>query len=223
MQTTKITWTEKTWNPITGCKHGCYYCYAKQICNRFKTSFEPAFHPERLQQPLKTKGSKMIFVCSMADLFGHWVPDFWIESVLSIVKQSSHTFQFLTKNPKRLKYFNPWPDNAWVGASAVHQVMLDDAIKHLALVKATVRFLSCEPMLEPMQLSKNNNINWLIIGACTGNKPFMPPREWVLNLTNNAKEQNIPTLYKDNLKWSDPLIEYPTQELSRCTEQIALL
>ena len=81
MQKTKIEWCDMTWNPVTGCKLGCPYCYAAKLARRFGKSFEPEFHSERLAQPAQIKKPQNIFVCSMADLFGEWVPDEWIKAV----------------------------------------------------------------------------------------------------------------------------------------------
>ena len=133
-----IGWTNWTWNPISGCKNGCKYCYARKIATRFtpknrlgddctqpgnglheiryksqpfKYGFEPTLHSYRLYEPLIMKEPSKIFVCSMADLFGEWVPDEWIHKVLKIVKQCpQHVFQFLTKNSSRYKNFD-FPKN----------------------------------------------------------------------------------------------------------------
>lgn len=209
MQNTKIEWTEMSWNPVTGCKHNCYFCYARDIMKRFKKSFNPEFHEDRINQPLKIKKPKMIFVCSMADLFGDWVPIEWIEKVKAIVEQTPHlTYQFLTKNPKRYSEF-VWPNNAWIGATAINQKMADNAINELKKAKAKIKFLSCEPLSDSIRLSGANTINWLIIGACTGRHAFQPDKTWVQNLTNDGRKFNHAIFYKPNLQWQNPPREYP--------------
>ena len=109
MNKTKIEWTNWTWNPVVGCKHNCWYCYGKRIAKRFfkdNPNYEPKFYPERLKEPYTLKKPSKIFVCSMADLFGDWVKMNWIERVIKVVKENpQHTFQFLTKNPKRYLEF----------------------------------------------------------------------------------------------------------------------
>ena len=98
------------------------------IANEIKNAFTPAFHPKRLLEPAKVKKPSKIFVCSMADLFGDWVPEEWIEAVLNRTQRadySHHTYQFLTKNPRRLKDFNPWPSNCWVGTTVTNQADAD--------------------------------------------------------------------------------------------------
>ena len=145
MNITKIEWCDRTWNPVTGCKHGCPYCYARNITHRFgfridadpghglgdiqrvgkkcecntlhilreKTEnsypygFDPTFHKYRLEEPQRYKNKQNVFVCSMADLFGDWVPDEWIQQVLDACKAApQHRYLFLTKNPKRYNYIN---------------------------------------------------------------------------------------------------------------------
>jgi len=111
-------------------------------------AFAPIFYPDRLSQPGKVKKPSKIFVCSMADLFGDWVPDEWIVEVLDTVRGYAwHTYQFLTKNPQRLKDFNPWPRNAWVGTTVTNQADGDERIPWLLQVDARVRFVSHEPLL----------------------------------------------------------------------------
>ena len=106
MNKTKIEWTDFSWNPVSGCLHNCPYCYAKSMYNRFGRSFEPTFHPEKLNEPLKFKNKKMIFVCSVADLFGWWVDEKWIKAIIEITKVTPHlTYQFLTcEKPQRSSY-----------------------------------------------------------------------------------------------------------------------
>lgn len=201
MNRTKIEWTDMSWNPVTGCKHDCEYCYARAISSRFKRSFEPEFHEKRIRQPLREYKSKKIFVCSMADLFGSWVPDEWIERVLHICKLSKqHTFQFLTKNPVRLLGFD-FPDNCWVGCTAVNHEMYNKASSILSQFDNHVTFLSCEPLLDKIELSWLPD--WLIIGACSNPKPSQPDKSWVDDMISYAKSNKIPVFLKPNLKVVD--------------------
>ena len=211
MNKTKIEWTEFSWNPVTGCKHGCKYCYAKAIYDRYKWSFEPTFRKDRLQQPLNKKRPQMIFVCSVADLFGEWVPVEWINGVLEIIKQCpQHTFQFLTKNPKRYGEFS-FPKNCWLGASATNQQMFNNAKECLRPLN-NITFISCEPLLS--EITGNlSGIDWLIIGACTGKYAFQPPKQWVYNLTNDGRKAGCAIFYKPNLKNYDQMPkEYPIKD-----------
>lgn len=156
MNKTKIEWCDSTWNPVTGCMHGCVYCYARQMANRFKGydkitlpdtsiskgqhvlevpaakrgkvapypfNFDPTFHRYHLDEPQKWKNPRTIFVCSMTDLFGDWVPDEWIEAVFEACgKAPQHRYLFLTKNPKRYIELAdngklPQNKNMWYGIS----------------------------------------------------------------------------------------------------------
>lgn len=211
MQTTKIEWTDKSWNPVTGCLNGCEYCYAARISHRFGRSFEPALHPSRLSQPRRLRTPSKIFVCSMADLFGDWVPQTWIDLVMDVVRTNpQHTFQFLTKNPKRLPTIL-WPHNAWVGATAVNQGMADNAMMHLQSVKASVKFLSVEPMLRPVRLERSRILDWVIIGAMTGPGRKQPDPEWVRNITKDARASGAAVFYKPNLIWDNAPREFPNE------------
>ncbi len=201
MNKTKIEWTDMSWNPVTGCKHDCDYCYARAISKRFKRSFEPEFHEKRIRQPLKEDKPKKIFVCSMADLFGEWVPDEWIERVLHICKLSNqHTFQFLTKNPTRLLDFE-FPRNCWIGCTATNQEMYNSAKMVLKEFYHNISFLSCEPLLSRIELDWNPD--WLIIGACSNPKPIQPDTSWVRDMINIAQSNKIPLFLKPNLSVVD--------------------
>jgi protein gp37 len=115
--------------------------------------FEPAFHPDRLCEPDKVQKPSKIFVCSMADLFGDWVPWEWIKRVLSAAHMNpQHTFQFLTKNPARYQEFNPWPDNCWLGTTVTNQEDADARVPELLKAQAKVRFVSAEPLLGEINL-----------------------------------------------------------------------
>jgi protein gp37 len=209
MNRTKIEWTDWTWNPVTGCLHGCPYCYARRIAARFgktpeEKEYQPLFHPERLDKPLRVKKPSKIFVCSMADLLGDWVPDSWIRDVITAVRfASQHTFQFLTKNPKRYKRFN-WPPNAWLGATVVNQAAMPPA---RICDCYRICFLSIEPMLGPIQLTWKPD--WLIIGAQTGPGAKPPERQWVEDLTTQAAGLGVAVFHKPNLGPGFDLREFP--------------
>lgn len=149
---TAIEWCDRTWNPVTGCQHGCPYCYARKIAERFHgpAGFIPAFHPERLEDPIKQKKPQTIFVCSMADLFGNWVPDLWIEMVFAEIQNAKqHTYIFLTKNPSRylripLTYFSK---NVWVGATVTGINDIDRIYELRKLPNYVNKFISFEPLL----------------------------------------------------------------------------
>jgi protein gp37 len=175
MNKTKIEWADYTWNPVTGCKHGCPYCYARKTAENpfyrraFPYKFEPHFYPERLNEPIKVKKPQTIFVCSMADLFGEWVPDMWIELIFAeIQKAKQHTYIFLTKNPKRyLKipgtYFSK---NLWFGATVTG---MSDTQRICDLQKLPFgnKFVSFEPLLEYTGDIDLKYIRQVIIGAQT--------------------------------------------------------
>jgi protein gp37 len=136
------------------------FCAAHEI--RYKKSggawrygFAPTYHPYRLNEPYRIKKPARIFTCSMGDLFGDWVLDHWIEYVLQTARDCPHhIFQFLTKNPKRLKEFNPWPQNCWVGTTVTNQADADERLQWLLKVDASVRIVSHEPLLGAIDLGK---------------------------------------------------------------------
>jgi protein gp37 len=136
---------------------------------------------------------------TMSDLFGDWVSPVWILKVMRVVKKcNQHTFQFLTKNPSRLHNFNPWPKNAWVGATTSSEFEYEKALFWLPKVEAPVRFISAEPLLfKPTRMSKV--IDWVIIGAQTG--PGAPPVDpyAVQRLTLMSRRLGVPVFHKNNL------------------------
>lgn len=211
-----IEWASWSWNPITGCKLGCKYCYARDIAVRFFDTFDPTFHEDRLQAPTNTKpttgpGGNAVFVCSMADLFGDWVPIAWIRSVLEQVEINPQwTFIFLTKNPKRLIDFE-YPDNAWVGTTVDTQARAELAEKYMPDVSAKVKFLSCEPLLEKLRFKDMSFVQWVIIGGqskTTQEPAFQPDWDWVFYLTIQAKKAGCKIYWKPNLTVRPK--EYPT-------------
>ena len=186
MNKTAIEWCDYTWNPVTGCQHGCPYCYARKIAERFKGSkawpqgFEPMFHPERLKEPRKL-GTKYycpesmakgfsIFVCSMADLFGDWVPDSWINEVMLAAKGANrHTYIFLTKNPKRYLTLpgSCFQDNFWFGTSITNASDVGQRLHWLKRLPKANTFISFEPLLGDVGPLDLTGIKQVIIGAQT--------------------------------------------------------
>lgn len=225
MNRTKIEWTDFTWNPVTGCEHGCPYCYARKIATRFKdlfpNGFEPTFHPERLREPYKVsknfrsrnpnlpEGAAMIFTVSMGDLFGNWVPAKWIEAVIRVAEDNPHhIFQFLTKNPARYKEFE-FPKNCWLGTT-VTSYKDQDRIFDLPRYRGNVNFVSFEPLLGPVYIDGwvLGYIDWVIIGAQTN--PYRPPKqEWVESIIQQAKDAGVAVFLKDNLRWPTKIQEFP--------------
>lgn len=221
-----IEWAQWSWNPVTGCLHGCSFCYARDIAARYyDQGFVPAFLPDRLDGPKNTHvperaasdiGFKNVFTCSMADLFGRWVPSEWIEAVLDTVRRHQEwNFLFLTKFPTRLQEFD-FPDNAWVGTSVDAQARVKNAEQAFAKVKAKVKWLSCEPLLEPLRFTKLAVFDWVVIGgasASTETPEWRPPWAWHVDLWHQAKEAGCKVYQKSNLLEGPNarLREYPGQ------------
>lgn len=221
-----------TWNPTSGCLHGCTWkmpdgsvaeCYAKGIAERFTAAYPHGFEhhywrPHVLTQPLKLKASAGIFVGSMADLFGHWTPNEQIQQVIDVMREAHwHTFQVLTKNPKRLQDFD-FPDNVWVGASLPAGRMMNEQggarvletyIRQIAKVEALTRFISIEPLwfdVAPVVEKWIETYSWFpfqwaIIGAASnGNKKYQPNPAHFTDLLRVLDEQHIPVFFKGNLR-----------------------
>jgi len=227
-----VDWAWWTWNPVTGCWHGCPYCYARDIANRFyETKFEPTFYPGRLRAPqnmkpmsverIKTEAQKRrikledahvfaknVFTCSMADLFGKWVPEEWIFQVFQAVKLSPEwNFLFLTKFPQRLQEINDklggFPDNVWVGTTVDTQSRVSLAEKSFKNIQAKVKWLSIEPMLEPLNFESLDMFDLIAIGGqsrTTKEPEFQPEWFWVESLMKQARESNTSVYFKENLK-----------------------
>ena len=170
----KIEWTDATWNPVTGCKkvsEGCRNCYMARTVPRFgQDPWKVVLHPDRLAQPLKWKSPRRIFVNSLSDLFHEDVPEYFIFQVLANIWQASqHTFQVLTKRPKRMmavmgkhyKSIQRGPlENLWLGVSVENQATADERIPLLLQTPAAVRFVSAEPLLGPVSFRWAKWDNW---------------------------------------------------------------
>jgi len=208
--TDNIEWARWSWNPVTGCKHNCIYCYARDIAQRFyPQKFEPTLIPERLAIPysqpvpaVSGPGYRNVFTCSMADLWGRWVPQEWIDAVLRAVTDNPQwNFLMLTKFPGRMAE-QEWPANAWVGTSVDSQARVSAAEKAFDNVKAGVRWLSCEPLLEPLTFSSLAMFDWVVIGAQTRSSQaveFQPQWEWVESLIWQARQAGCKVYLKTNL------------------------
>lgn len=212
-----IEWAAFSWNPVTGCLHNCAYCYARDIANRFyEYGFEPAYLPERLSQPANTKnieprwdgdfGYKNIFTCSMADLFGKWVPDEWIKSVLEVIANNPKwTFLLLSKFPIRMAEFE-YPPNVWLGTSVDYQWAVSRAEKAFTKIKASgfegVCWLSCEPMMERLTFDSLTMFDWVVMGGSsksTQTPEYVPPFDDIAHLYNQARQSNCKVYFKTNL------------------------
>lgn len=207
-----IEWASWTWNPVTGCKHGCPYCYARDIAVRFGSDFSPAFHPNRLDAPQNTRvpdgaaeniGLRNVFVCSMADLFGEWVPQEWIDKTLDACRLAPQwTYLFLTKNPERMQDID-WPRNAWAGTTVDCQARVP-RVRALAKSNAYIKFVSCEPMRERLDFGADglDGIDWVIIGGqskSTAEPERQPEWEWVEHLQRQARAAGCAIYWKPNL------------------------
>ncbi len=214
MNKTKIEWTDYTWNPVTGCKAGCPYCYARNIANRFKgtkafpNGFEPTFHEDRLYEPLAAPDGSKIFTCSMGELFGDWLPEWQVKQVFDVIRMKpEHTFQLLTKQPQSLKKWIPFPDNCWVGVSAPTLDAFCNAWFYIKDIKAKVKFISLEPLLDWeceyrdfKWALETAEINWLIIGQQTPVSAKTQPKiEWVKEILDAADKAGVPVFLKNNL------------------------
>lgn len=215
-QSSRIEWTEATWNPTVGCTKislGCKHCYAEAMANRLKamgtTGYENGFRltllPDRLNEPLHRKKPTIYFVNSMSDLFHKSVPDRYIEQVFDVInKCPQHTFQILTKRAERLASFfksRKVPSNAWIGVTVENREHGLPRIKHLRKVDARIRFLSVEPLLENLGRVNLSDIHWVIVGGESGSKARPMKPEWVENLQKQCETQKVQFFFKQWGGW----------------------
>jgi protein gp37 len=222
-----IEWAQWSWNPVTGCLHNCTYCYARDIANQTKMApyypngFEPSFRSNSLNSPAMTAvpdGAEQdtrlrnVFTCSMADLFGKWVPQQWIDAVFkSISSNPQWNFLMLTKFPQRLSGLNI-PSNAWMGTSVDSQSRVAGAEKYFADVDCGVRWLSVEPMIEKLTFNDIGVFDWVVIGgaSASSNTPaWCPPYRWVEHLVGQCDKAGVPVYFKSNLGFKNRVLELP--------------
>lgn len=241
MNKSGIEWCDHTWNPITGCRHGCSYCYADKMSLRFcgnmkrnmvqtdqyrmegdlfvldkpfmnedgkpviyPFGFEPTLHRYRYDTLDKLKQGQNVFVGAMADIFGEWVPDSWIDDILGICgKHPQHNYLFLTKNPKRYtQYGVPYgKGNMWYGTTITCDT---DADRFNYLPAFCNTFVSIEPLMGDIATEHNvmfRQVNWIIIGAETGHRKekTIPKFEWIRRIVVEADYNGIPVFMKDSL------------------------
>lgn len=207
-----IEWAALSLNPVTGCRQGCPFCYARGIANRFyPQGFTPTFYPERLLAirdatlPDRAEDDwryQNVFISSMGDLFGKWIPEFMIEDVLDeIRKRDEFTFSFLTKYAKRLSDFD-FPDNAWVGTSVISNSWVEVAEKAFADVDAENTWISAEPLKSDLDFDHLDRFDWVVYGgqtAASGEPAKQPNWEWVAHLREQARDAGCNLFQKENL------------------------
>lgn len=212
---TKIEWTDKTWNPITGCtKHsqGCLHCYAETMSRRLKgmgvekyrNEFALTLHEESLTEPLWWRKPHNIFVCSMSDLFHKDVPYEFIDKVFDVIRRTpQHRYQVLTKRAERMaEYFSfhEVPKNVWLGVT-VENSEYKYRIDLLRDIPATIHFLSCEPLLGSLGNLNLCNIEWVIVGGESGASARPMSEEWVLEIKEQVVSQGSAFFFKQWGTW----------------------
>jgi protein gp37 len=202
---TGIEWTDKTWNPTTGCQKvspGCTHCYAEALTKRFPKNFPNGFnltlHPERLQEPLSWSKPSRIFVNSMSDLFHEQVEIEFLKQVFEIIARTPwHVYQILTKRHERLLELASaldWHENIWMGVSVENQNNIH-RVDYLKKIPASVRFISCEPLLGPLQLDLTD-IQWVIVGGESGHGHRPISVDWVRNIKDQTKICDVAFFFK---------------------------
>src|SRR5690606_1032125 len=230
MAQSRIEWTELTWNPVTGCSKisaGCKFCYAETMARRlkamgvekYKKGFKLATHDNVLAEPYRWRGSKIVFVNSMSDLFHPSVPVEFIQKVFAVMNDNpQHVFQVLTKRADLLLEYDrakllKWTHNIWMGVSVE-----DDRVKHridlLRKTKAKTKFLSLEPLIGPLPKLNLKKIDWVIVGGESGRRPRPMAPGWVLDIQEQCNKAGVSFFFKQwggtNKKKTGRLLEGKT-------------
>ena len=210
MAKSTIEWTELTWNPSTGCtkiSDGCKYCYAEVMARRlqamgqpkYKKGFRLTLHEDSLELPSSWKKPRMIFVNSMSDLFHEEMPFGFIQKVFDVMNANPHhIFQVLTKRADVLAeydhYLN-WTENIWMGVTIENKKYLD-RLDELRFTSAFIKFLSCEPLLGPLDDLNLSGIDWVIVGGESGRNPRPIQKKWVEQIQYECQTQNVSFFFK---------------------------
>jgi protein gp37 len=211
----KIEWTDATWNPVRGCTKispGCKHCYAQVFAERFRgvpghpyeQGFDLRLVPEKLEEPLKWKTPRLIFVNSMSDLFQVGVPDEYIAKVTAVMDTAKwHTFQVLTKRAERMRcllntklQFAAHSSHIWWGVSVEDRKHGVPRIGELRNANVAMRFLSVEPLLEDVGLLNLSGIHWVIVGGESGPGARPMRKEWVLSVKAQCRKERVPFFFK---------------------------
>lgn len=210
MAASSIEWTELTWNPTTGCTKisaGCKYCYAEVMAKRlqamgvekYKDAFAVRTHSEALNIPYTWKSPKVVFVNSMSDLFHPEIPLDFIKRVFKVMNENpQHVFQVLTKRSDiLLKYHSKlkWTHNIWMGVSVEDKKVIH-RIDDLRITNARTKFLSCEPLIGPLNNMNLTNIDWVIVGGESGRKPRPMNPDWVLDIQEQCEKGDVAFFFK---------------------------
>src|SRR6478735_7709821 len=212
--TTTIEWTDATWNPVTGCtkiSKGCDNCYAERFSERFRgtaghpfeTGFDFTLRPLRLEQPLRWRHPRMIFVNSMSDLFHKEIPASFISQICDTMERAHwHTFQVLTKRSSLMLNFlrrrygdEKGPSHIWFGVS-VEDGTKKSRIRHLQESPASTRFLSIEPLIGPIGRLDLTGIDWVIVGGESGPRARLMNPEWVREVRDQCEASNVAFFFK---------------------------
>jgi protein gp37 len=205
-----IEWTQMTWNPVTGCtkiSQGCKHCYAERMAHRLQAMGNPRYqqgfavtlHADLLEEPLKWGRPRLVFVNSMSDLFHEVVPVAFIQQVFETMRKAPHhVFQILTKRSERLLDIAkdlPWSENVWMGVSVEDEHVVY-RIRNLQQVPAHVRFLSCEPLIGPLDALSLHGIHWVIVGGESGPGARPMQQAWVESILHQCRDAGVPFFFK---------------------------
>ena len=205
-----IEWTEMTWNPVTGCTKispGCKHCYAERMARRlhamgsknYENGFRVTLQPHMLEQPLRWRTPRTVFVNSMSDLFHTDVPTEFIQQVFEVMRRAHwHTFQVLTKRSDRIRALNreiDWPDNVWMGVS-VEDTNYTFRIDNLRRTGARTKFLSLEPLLGPLPKLKLKKIDWVIVGGESGPGARPVDPAWITDIRDQCGRADVAFFFK---------------------------
>jgi protein gp37 len=249
----KIEWTGKTWNPITGCQRvsaGCQHCYAETMTKRLaamgqekyqglldgkgRFNGEVRFDRPSLDIPILRKKPTTYFVNSMSDIFHPGINHDWQRYIWVVMKNTPrHTYQILTKRAEEMQRrvdelvneFGVLP-NVWLGVSVENQAAADERIPHLLQTPAAIRFLSCEPLLGPVEIHRYamggliTTLDWVIVGGESGPgaRPVHP--DWARSLRDQCAAAGVPFFFKQWGEWG-PEYQNPSSKMVRMGKKVA--